>query len=79
MRVVIDIPDMDLRTLARWASVSRTMKEAIRLIENNTIDDTERAIMCQEEMEQLEPVLDRLHRVVRNELWSIEAERGKKF
>ncbi len=71
MKVTIEINEADAEILARWASVSRTLNTAKKMCErvcgdNRIMYDAE---VCLEELEILEPQLNRLHQSVRNELW----------
>jgi hypothetical protein len=74
MKVTIDIPDMYVKTLAKWASVSRTLKAANHICEEyiSITEDgiwKDRAFTVSDELDDLIPALDILHRTVRDELW----------
>lgn len=55
MKITIEIPDRDIKILSEWASVSRTLNEAKR--------------HCEDELDILEPVLNRLHQIIREQIW----------
>jgi hypothetical protein len=74
MKITIDLPDMYVKTLSKWASVSRTLKNANRICEEyisiaedgNLID---KAHIAKDELDIITQPLDLLHRLVRDELW----------
>jgi len=75
MKITLDIPDSDIEALNNWASVSRTLNTAKRMCEvvcfeaeNKSIQ--EEANHCYLELKTIEPLLDRLHREVRNQRWN---------
>jgi hypothetical protein len=76
VKVTIEISTAYLNTISKWASVSRTLNEAKRLIDayalNHLMDDSdeqEKAMNCLEELKMVEPMLDQLHRATREALW----------
>ncbi len=76
MKVIIEIPDMDVKILSQWASVSRTLNEAKRhcgysAISNDDEHARYRADVCEDELNEIEPALNRLHQSVRNEIWQM--------
>lgn len=77
MKVLIEVNEPYLELLKRWASVSRTMKQATDLLsqavcaEGATLD-VEEFNACISELEALEPALNSLHQTTRSELWRRE-------
>jgi hypothetical protein len=74
MKITIELSDRDVEVLKKWASVSRTLNNAsyccdelLDLTEDGRLVD--RAHLCIEELEEIGPVLDRLHYIVRDQIW----------
>lgn len=79
MNIKINIAEQDEALLATWASVLRTLtiaQEACDYIAEGSGDDNEveRFGNCSNELEELAPVLDRLHSSVREEIWKLRKE-----
>lgn len=77
MKITIDIPDMHVKLLSRWASVSRTLTTAesgcIQASNSQEVSDTDREMYghCADELAELTPALDELHRLARQAIWDI--------
>ncbi len=71
MKVTIDIPDNYIPLLRRWASVSRTLMEAGKLLEDSEGPSTyqDRVNDCVEELDDLTTPLDVLYQTVRSAIW----------
>lgn len=76
MKITIDLSDEDVTFLSKWASVSRTLTSARTACEAylESLDDPsgaahDRVDLCIDELERLEPRLNRLHMTVRNAIW----------
>lgn len=88
MKIEIELSDDDVAFLSKWASVSRTLNSARvgldRLLDfvDDSTTSADRVNICLEELEQLEPWLNRLHQTVRNEIWkqqmAAEAAKGER-
>lgn len=82
MKVTIDIPDVYVPILRKWASVSRTLTRAGNLIQEfaPSKEDSElknaQAFECVEELDDLTTPLDVLHQTVRSAIW-VDDRRGK--
>lgn len=74
MKVTITVSDHYVSVLRKWASVSRTLNEAKRLI--LTVDpDSEEGDSreaCYQELVDLEPSLNALHMAFRSAVWEVE-------
>lgn len=75
MKVTIDIPDMYIPILSKWASVSRTLKNAnhicnefLLLTKDKHLKD--KAFIARDELDLITQALDNLHQTVRNEIWN---------
>jgi hypothetical protein len=71
MRVTIDIEVRDAQVLSKWASVSRTINLAIQLLERPDPDPDD-ATHCILALKAIEPALNRLHQLAREEIWKRE-------
>ena len=75
MKVTIDIPDVYIPILRKWASVSRSLIQAATLLENysqgfDKEDDTRVRINdCLLELDDLTTPLDVLHQTLRSAIW----------
>lgn len=76
MRITVDVPDMYVEMLAKWASVSRTLKASHRLLHEflSTVElvsdgTTDEVTTNCDELRDITPALDALHQVVRSALW----------
>lgn len=68
MRIEIDIDDPKLWvTLSRWASVGRTFDVIRRALEDP--DDEDAWVIAMDELEEIGPALNRLHKTVQTEMW----------
>ena len=77
--VEFNLMDDQFALLGKWASVSRTLKEAMRIMEEvNTDslskDENECIDACYSELKDIEPALSTLHAQVREVIWKINAE-----
>jgi hypothetical protein len=76
IRMEIDVPEYEGDILSRWASVGRTIGNANGCIENLLDgDDTEKTrddcFYAQEELRQLGPSIEKLHMIIRDQLWRV--------
>ncbi len=71
MKLTIDIPDVYIPMLRKWASVSRTLMEASKLLEGSEGVHTyqDRVGDCLGELDDLTTPLDVLHQTVRSAIW----------
>jgi hypothetical protein len=82
MKITIDIPDMHVKLLSQWASVGRTLQTANKACseaaEAPHVSDTDAEMFrhCGNELDELIPALEELHRVARQAMWNI-ANRAK--
>lgn len=74
MKITIDIPDMYVPILSKWASVARTLNSAanicdefINITDNEYLKD--KAFIAKEDLYKIVQPLNNLHQTVRNELW----------
>jgi hypothetical protein len=74
MKITIDIPEMYIPILSKWASVSRTLRngqniayEFLLLTDDMNLQD--KAHIFIEEIDQICQALDTLHHLTRSELW----------
>jgi hypothetical protein len=79
MTVTITLSEPYLNILRKWASVSRTLNTAkgaceIAAYKSNDESDKERLRWCEKELTTIEPALNYLHHVVRNEIWKEDAK-----
>lgn len=78
MKITIDVPQVYVRVLSEWASVSRTLTAArLHLINYSGLLETdsaeeEKAIDIEDELVLITPALDCIHYAVRSELWEIQ-------
>lgn len=74
MQVTIEVSEADAKLICGFASISRTLNEAHRLMLNCTVDVEEHVAddltACADEVEHLEPMLNRLHQAVREVIWA---------
>lgn len=59
--ITITIPAHYAKVLANWASVSRTIQDAL---DNNSLG--------LDELEQIGPALDAMHQIIRTQLWNVK-------
>jgi hypothetical protein len=77
MKIEIEIPDMHVKLLSQWASVGRTLRTAEAGFaqasdpQEITNTDREKYNHCANELADLIPALEELHRVVRQAMWNI--------
>lgn len=80
MKITIEIGAPYLKVLSGWASVSRTLKTAQYLASEHFDDESEamadKAKMNYEELKDLEPALDYLHKLVQTQIWE-KQRKGK--
>jgi hypothetical protein len=75
MIITIDVPDLYVPVLSRWASVSRTLDTAIDAADTAASLSTdehkkERFGHCSTELVDIRAALDALHHAARNEMWA---------
>ena len=78
MKITIEVADQDVALITHWASVSRTLNLSKELILNIPLFDDDRTEMANlnlSELEDLEPVLNRLHQTVREAIWKQQNEK----
>ena len=81
MKITIDIPDMYVERLSKWASVSRTLNEAKDILESvecRVGDDdctADRVQACHNELRDITPALNELHQVARNMIWEMKEKK----
>lgn len=76
MKVTIELTDSQVKVLGKWASVSRTLNSAkvacdVALGEGDGLPDHIRT--CRDELDIIEPVLDSVHRTIRDQIWVLQA------
>lgn len=64
----IEISDYDFDVLSQWASVSRTITQAMHLLEEAQGLDTEDVIHCVAELGQLRQPLDNVNAAAKREI-----------
>lgn len=74
MKIEIDIDEMDIPILKRWASICRTLTESIRLLEDHTETDEggqidDQVLFNIAELESIRHPMDRLHKAIQKKLW----------
>jgi hypothetical protein len=73
MRISFDLPDHHVKVLAKWASVSRTLRTAESCCEDAGKEleevDLEKYQWCAKELDSLVPALDQLHQSARSAIW----------
>jgi hypothetical protein len=75
MEVTVEIPDVYVQRLARWASLSRTLCEAQRLLEQFIPEDAaleDEVQACIQELKDITPAIDALHKAVQPIIWKQE-------
>jgi hypothetical protein len=80
MTITIQLSEPYLSVLRKWSSISRTLNAAkivcdkFTYVENVERSDKETAYWCKHELDIIEPALDALHQIVRNEIWKKDKE-----
>lgn len=77
MKIEIEISDQYARILSQWASVSRTLRTAERGCAHASDSgapesDAEMYQNCANELNELIPALNELHRIARQAMWDIK-------
>lgn len=80
MKITIELGDNYIPTLKKWASVSRTLNEARRLLEEYSELNTDPNVDDQidanyDELGEIEPGLNHLHQALREALARQESEK----
>ena len=84
MKITIELDESYAKILSQWASVSRTLNTAKQMcnhiVDNDDLDSTlrEKANWCQLELDCIEPALNYLHQLVRQEIWKQNQDINKK-
>ncbi len=84
MKITLELNDTDTQTLARWASVSRTLNFSKQLLQNcldhyqedesksDMESKAENLNLNLDELEKIGPVLDSIHQQIRSQVWEEE-------
>ncbi len=78
MKITIEIDEPYLDVLRKWASVSRTLNTAKAACEFANDQDAERFNWCLKELDIIEPALNALHQIIRNEIWQTDLKNQSK-
>jgi hypothetical protein len=76
MKIEIEIPDLYVEPITRWASISRTLTTAARLIDC-FVPPSEDDFDTAQELRDIEPAINALHQATRDALWQQVRKRGK--
>lgn len=81
MKIEVEISDSYVTILSKWASVQRTLSEAIRLLDElmpkDNPDLTETINVCASELEDIGPAISHLHMQCRTQIW-LQQEAAKR-
>ena len=72
MKITIELDESYIQILAEWVSVSTTLntaKKACAYINTENLTVQEKFLQCEKELNAIEPALNYLHQLVRQEIW----------